>query len=1139
MRAYEEAVAEEFAQWRAGANAQPPVQSLFQRIVAFFRGLFGAMRDRATKPEAQEVFERVESGEVGARRQRADRRTEGERAARQPTAEPFTDGVTLSDPERQAQLEEGRKGVRGQQAPLVQRVKEMMAHFGSLWVRSHRNLPREERFADAHAYLRKVTAAPSVATEEIVRYLNDLVKGLSRTDLEYVTFKVMVDDFQYDAAKGMEIPFFGMDVEAFLHEKARIDATMNQRPDLMARVHKRRRYVSKMKDRMVAAGVLTEAQASNPMYFRHQVLEYAALDRPGLGGGRPKRLRKPHIYTRRGTDMIINARLVEVEAEWMFRALTGSINLEQIDAIEKRYDTSVNWDREIREHNNEQMDKLLAAEFAAANENDDVSGLKSFASIKSHMAAMKEAGGAAYDAMLKKMPMFDQLAEYRVSIARGLDSIKRDNELDPDKFPKHIRTAFEKMADENGIDFHVISWIAQNTDGKASIGAASVLKATSARRQFVRDAVGKEYLVPGEYERALKQFGATDTLAVWQPDPGSVFFLAKTVPDAVVEFFEARLAENLGTMQETWTDEELQWALEALRDQNGKLVRGGRKPQMVLPKELAATLDDLGGRVEEGPLMSMAMRLTRLHKQWLLISPRTWFRYNLQNMTGDFDGALAAFPSTLNMKKYMSPAIAELWQVQIKRGKPSAAYLEAAERGVFDAGWSLNEAYEAEGNLGDLMARTDRGLPEQGLRRIWRFFSRSTTFRENWLRYAMYMAVKDAIEAKTEAHPDLKNIMPLVGYGAAKAKIVDATTDPRDRAALIARESIGDYGDISVAGDYLRKRFLWFWSWQEINFKRYMRIGENIILTTKGFGQAKALSKVGARVGSRLALWMTIRASLFFTVVQLWNHLMFPDEEDELGREDKLRLHIILGRDPDGKIVQLRAPGALSDFLGWLGYEDIMSYFSEVEKGRGDAAELAKSVALAPINRVVGGLTPIIKAPFEAASGYTFYPKFYEPRTVRDPWRHAWRTFRLEHEYDAILGRPTRGYPDSWLHAFASRRDPDENAYNYIRSMAYDWQRTVKGRDFRSQAFDDRSRAAYYFRKAVRYQDDAAKRYWRKELAELGVDGKGYRRIVASLHPLSAIAKKDRPWFMSSLTTSEKKRYRRAFEHYKTMFGNR
>ena len=1064
---------------------------------------------------------RVARSQPEARRRTSDRAQEG----RGPPEGLREDRLEFSDPETQAAWERGSKGFAGTRPPLVTRIGEYISYFGSLWVRAYKHLPRTPEFADAHAYLRQIAAAPSVATEEIVRYLHGLTADLSQDDLQLFTKKIVMDDLQHDVANEMEIPIF-RDYADFRAEYAKIEAAMQKRPDLMKRVHKRRRYVNKVKRQMIEAGLLKETDAANPAYFHHAVLAYAPASK-AFGG--TKKLQKPTLYRRRGTQLDINTKLVEAESEWLFRALTGIQTMQAIDKIKARYDKAQDIKDDVRERNKAAVDELVKSETAAAIQAVGAPEGTPVSELSPTQIAM----------LRDQRPVHTRLAEFRRNIAIGMRTLRSDESITSDMLPKHLRVDFEAMVEEDQQDgsgeiaFPVVAWIAQNLDNPGAAGAAAVLKNVSARRQFLKDLLGDKYMNPGNLDSALKAFGQNEEWSTWQPDKGRVMFMAKTIPEHVMDRYIAHLAKNLGEQQGHFTNEEMQALLESVTDQ---MVLGGLKPQMVLPKELVDTIEDMGGIPEEGPISTLFARVVRLHKQWLLISPRTWFRYNLQNISGDFDGALAAFPAAIRPKKYMGPVISELWDVQIKRGKPSQTYLDAAERGVFDAGWSLNEVYEAEANIGDVMG--DPRVAQKNLRRVWRFFSRSTTFRENWLRYAMYKAVLDKIEAAEAAHPGQppSMIMPMVGYGAAKAEIVDATADPKDRAALIARESIGDYGEISVAGDYLRHRWLWFWSWQEINFKRYFRLGQNIWLTQRGFGRARALAGLNARVGTRTAMWLAFRAGLFFGAVQIWNHMLFPEEEEELSEEDRWRLHVILGRDPDGKVIAVRMPGALSDFMGVFGYTDVAQGIAEMQRGRGTWDEILTNIALAPVNRVVGGVTPILKVPVEALTGQTTFPKFWEPRGVKDPWRHIFRTFKLEHEYDAVLGRPTRGYFHSWAEAGVSRRDPGENAYHYIRGLGYDWNKTVKGVDFRGAGFDERSRALYHYRKAYQLGDEAAVKRYRGVLRELGVKGQNMRQALARMHPLGMLAKKDRRRFLKSLTAEERRRLKRAVGWYNTTF---
>ena len=1073
------------------------VRDIFRRIARFFRAIRHMLARRGFKT-AESIFEAAERGELGMRAARAGATGPATQAAvRRPKGRKREPILSFEDAETQRQWDIGQLGLKGQRDPMVTRLWGYAKDFGQLWVRSHRHLPRAPQFADAYAYLRQVKAAPAVATEEIVRYLHDLTRGLSAAQLELFTMKAVSDDLHYDVARGLDIPIFH-DAAEFIREKGRIDAEIAKQPDLMKLIHRRRRYVQSVKRRMIEAGMLSPDEAANPAYFHHQVLQYAAVSR-AFGG--QKKVRKPKIFRRKGTKLTINTKLVEAEAEWLFRALVGIETMEQIDAIHERYDTAREIRDRIRAQNKASMDELLAAEVEEVGEDG---------------------------------PIAEKLQQYRRNIAIGFKMIRADESIEASALPQHLRAAFENLMDRSGDgerDFAVIAWIAQNTNTQASGGAGLILKEVNSRRQFLKDTLGKKrYLSPHDLDGAMRQFGIEDR-RTWQPDEGRIFFMSKSLPQHVMDRFMKQLKVNLEAQSGHFTNEEVAELFDSVNDQ---LAVGGKKPQMVLPNELADTLDAMGAGTTPDDWMHTAVaRMTRLHKQWLLISPRSYARYNIQNISGDLDGAIAAFPATLKLKTYLAPAVAELWQVQIMRKEPSAAYLEAARRGVFDAGWSINEVYEAEANIGDVMAAAT--LTEQSLRRVWRFFSRSTTFRENWLRYAMYMAVKDRIAEMEAKHPGKPPdvIMPMVGYGAARAVMVDATTDPLDRAALIARESIGDYGDLSVAGDYLRRHWMWFFSWQEINFKRYMRLGTNIWLTQKGFGKAEALAGLGARVGTRTALWLAFRATIFFVGIQLWNHLMFPDEEDELSEEDRWRLHVILGRDEDGKVVMIRLPGALSDFLSIFGYQDVMQFVYEIQAGRGDWGKLLEEVALAPINRLIQGVTPVLKVPVEAMTGKTVFPKFWEPRGIKDPWRHIFRTFKAEHEYDAILGRPSRGYGDSWIEAVIARREADESAYHFIRGRAYDWKQTVKGDKFQGGAWSDRARALYYWRKALQFGDEEAAMRFRKELRRLKANVAASTRAA---HPLGMLSKVDRRRFLRTLTDEERSRLRRATSWYNKTF---
>lgn len=175
------------------------------------------------------------------------------------------------------------------------------------------------------------------------------------------------------------------------------------------------------------------------------------------------------------------------------------------------------------------------------------------------------------------------------------------------------------------------------------------------------------------------------------------------------------------------------------------------------------------------------------------MNPRRVIKYNLNNLSGDLDAVIAGNPRAL---KRLPQAVRELYDVMRGR-EPTRHYLEATERGVFDSGLSIQEIPDinALSRFQLLKAKRSR-MPTQYAIRIWRAMSDYTQFRENWLRYAAYLDYVTRLEAGETPKS--------IGYGASDQAMVDALTDPRDRAALMARDLLGDYGAVSHYGQSIR-----------------------------------------------------------------------------------------------------------------------------------------------------------------------------------------------------------------------------------------------------------------------------------------------------------------------------------------------
>lgn len=614
-----------------------------------------------------------------------------------------------------------------------------------------------------------------------------------------------------------------------------------------------------------------------------------------------------------------------------------------------------------------------------------------------------------------------------------------------------------------------------------------------------------------------------DGYEIWQPDVGNVFYLGHTIGEKAMDVMLDQLG-TAGAIDPALVDlDALRDAVDSIKD---ALIVGGPKKQFVIPSELAATLRLLRPPAENTLFSKVFSEPMRWWKQWVLINPRRFLKYNINNMSGDLDAVLAGAPGVaLKLPK----AIGELWNIMYRNGKPSQLYLEAVERGVFDGGLTVQEIPDI-----NWLRQFEHLIPNEAkpnialaqVSKVWRALKDATRFRENWMRYAAYIYY-------TEQRLGGKTLLQL-GYGAASPKLVNALTDVRDQNALLARQLIGDYGNVSHYGQDLRAKVIPFYSWMEINTGRYVRLIANGfrqgIVRGVATGSVLAVSK-----GAMVTAHLFVRMALMYAAVTAYNILVHGDDEEELSAEERARLHLLLGRDKDGKIRMLRFQGALSDFLAWFGFEQAIATMLEIEKGRASFADVAKAIAKAPINKIVGGLTPMLKTPMEMASGQTFWPDVFKPRQIRDRTRDLFRLFSFENEYDWLTGKPTRGYANSLAGIAFNYLDPEEAAYNRTRKLTFDYLRKTKGAEGVPGYSTATSRLVYEWRLAKKYGDKKAEAEIMKEIDELGIN---LTNAIKRAGPLGGLSKRDAAEFEETLSEKERHDLERAYRYHDKIYSD-
>lgn len=606
----------------------------------------------------------------------------------------------------------------------------------------------------------------------------------------------------------------------------------------------------------------------------------------------------------------------------------------------------------------------------------------------------------------------------------------------------------------------------------------------------------------------------------WQPHKGNVFFQENTLPERLLD-------KAIG---EGWDVEQL--VESGLIRQ--AIVMGGKKKSYILPEGVAHTLENIRLGRDTAVLDSVNKKMIAAWKVWTLLSPRRFIKYNLNNMSGDMDAAIAADPAIM---KYLPQAYRNALNRNAGRAL-SSDEVDMIDRGVISSGISLHEI----GDIGDLpgfhklsLAHQEEKLltamrsgdfsgliPNNLIQKYFGVISNLTNMREGLLREAAYLRATELLGQNK----------PI--YWASDPKELDSIPDNKDKAAKLSRELIGDYGNLSAHGEFIRGRYLPFWSWMEINAPRYYRIFKNAATQGEGGGTAARIAGVGAKKAAGAALNLTEKlflTQLLFMSVSAFNHFVHPDEEENMNQK---QLHLILGKNSKGNTMSVRFQGAFSDALSWFGLEDYPETIAKMKSGKMETQDLMKKMIIATPNKIINALTPYTKLAFEVATGKSLYPDVSRPTQIRDKAEHVARFLSLENEYRVLMGKPTKGYGDSLKNVILYESNPGEQAYNEIRKMTYDFMEK-KDKGYSGAEPTARANALYYYKQSLRYGDkEGAKKYLDEYIAK-GGSGKGLSASIRNAFPLSATGKYTGE-FVSKLSKEDKAKLDLAIKWYQDVY---
>jgi hypothetical protein len=983
--------------------------------------------------------------------------------------------------------------------------------------REFEHLPRNAQFAELRAALLKFRKQKGIAGDKAIRYIDKITKDLDEYEYEVFRYKVIFDDLKEDAKEGLPLPFsngadgFKLTEEMIDIELANLAERIKDAPKAGEAIEKRHQVWQELKNDYIAsmkkAGFNPEDRLTRENYYHHQVLEYAKLnDIPILTKGQIKVPTKDKfLRAREGTGYDINTDYLQAEFEVMNQMLYSMEKGELISSVKEHYDISSELKRQAMQLNENKMMEMFREmgqdeKYRQTLNREQAKGLEEL-SLMAARGELPEGPNGRYAKAVKELAKkadnitgAEAIEEAASNMTRLLDGQAQDKEL-----------------------FAYLNWLTKDEDGDKTgrSAAIKIFRGITKKKKMIMNTLANEYV---DWQDLLPE-----GYSLWQPRKDHIYFLVNSIPETIAEALFNNIAEEIKINAE----------------QVKKVLAVGKDfPAMVIPDEALLTLDAEG--IAKPPAGVLKKVLTKW-KQWQLISPPRYLKYNLRNMTGDLDAVLAGNPDTL---KKAGRAFQELRQAFFTKDKTMTPELQDwFERGGYETLMQAQEINDVDRNR--QFAKLIKGrnqnreisdkLISGGKKALFAWFDMArvtTDFREAWMRYATYLSYLEQIES---------NGTKPKNYGASIREEIDALSDNKDKAYKLANELMGAYDEVSVTGQKLADNLIPFWRWQEVNFVRYKRIIANALQDGKLMA-ALAGKTAGFAVRSPYYAYQLGRSALkvfaFSAVIMAFNALFFADEEEELPEDVKGRLHIIFGRNSDGTINYFSRLGALQDFADWFSLDTPVTTTSAILSGRKTLGEAAQDFVKAPVNKVFNALGPHFKLPTDFA-GVNLYPDMFDPRTIRDRGEHIATGLGLSVPYRLVFGRPSRGGANALKNLAWYISDPYESAYWATVDRKYDFMEKVLGKPGGSASRSKKSDALYYYKMALRYKDkEAAKRYLAEYMLYGGSD-EGLERSMASMDPLYGLSSKtdEQERFMKSLTGEEKIELRKAEKYYERLLN--
>ena len=971
-------------------------------------------------------------------------------------------------------------------------MKMEMDHFPELT----RMEPGKQR-SSAREILRRHQDISNIVQDKAARKMSGMLNNLDKQEYDMFAMELILGDEVRSINDGLRtdynLPwgFESMDQVIESHKKIQ---NINRKNKTVAKaIEDRRKFHKGLARDLVKYGVMKKEILKSGDYFHHQILLYwnekAQEHHKGMGTSSSEIRTKwrPWMTSRKGSPLEYNTEYMEAEYIATSQQMALIETAKNLAQIQKENDILKELKQQTKAENKANYEKWVALQQKNNfNFEDPVKPhVIKIAMGFSNLAQAVKTGEITYDSEFQ-----DVVDAIRIAIEERKKNKEAWMEAIDDNPKAGLVINHPRL-------FPFLSHLLEKQH-QGSMYAAMIYKGIKGRDRVVKEVLGKSFktwkqIIPKGYKE-------------WKPDPKKGAFFVNSITDQVLQ--------NVLAGEKTLEDKDVR-----------KVLARGNPPVWILPEGLADTMDNLKPHNTEGRLARTSEVAMAAWKQYILLNPFSALKYNINNMSGDLDIVLAYRPEIANPKA-LKKSLGDLinWSRYKKLNPQLKIELEEAQKhGVIGSGFAVQEVTDTmkimttNTFVKDILTEEKLGLAAS----YWKHVKNASQTRENILRLAAFRWFKKQLESGISIYgvSKIDDINNLVDQG----KTIEA-------AAKLARELLGDYGNISRHGEFIRRRMIPFYSWMEINAPRYVYLMKNL----KYEGETtNRLSFTFARRGIVFAA----KASMLAGAVMLFNTLMFPDELEDLGPEKRRQMHLILGRREDGSIITLKFQGALSDALSWFAKEDLPSDIKDLMQGKSTIQEQLMDIPKAVLNKTVSSIRPDVKMLFETLTGSSTYPDATSPKPIRDKVENILKTFKLDIFYRKAMGRPGRGkdmaehFLSDLLNLITYTTEPGVQAYYDTRKLVFTW-KEKNGFESGGGKPTKKGNAFYYYRQALKYGDLVSAKKYLQKYYDLGGTAKGKKSAIRLAHPLAGIKKTDRYEFKKTLLPAEQKRLEHAIKWY-------